>query len=220
MDLVLGLKWYLIFLFSTVCHEAAHAFVALKLGDSTAAEGGQVSLDPWPHLRREPIGMVVVPLLTLLTSGSLFGWASAPLNPLWARANPRSYALVAIAGPLANLVLMGVATLLMLVGLSQGLVDLPTISSYGYLVVPGLHEWSLFYSSVVNILFSMNLLLFVLNLLPVPPLDGSRIPLLFIPEKWASGYFDSVLGNRGFAWIGLIVMMNFFSIIFKPISQE
>lgn len=59
-----GLLWYVVFIFSTTFHEAAHAFTALKLGDSTAYEGGQVTLDPLPHIRREPVGTIVFPILS------------------------------------------------------------------------------------------------------------------------------------------------------------
>src|SRR5436190_7365182 len=105
MDPAILLTAYVVFLYSTVCHEAAHAWVAHKLGDSTAYHGGQVSLDPIPHIRREPLGMVVVPLLGLFINGSLLGWASAPLDPLWAAKHPRRSALVALAGPASNFLL-------------------------------------------------------------------------------------------------------------------
>ena len=63
-DLALGAIWYIVFLFSTTCHEAAHALVAKMGGDLTAAEGGQVTLNPIPHIRRSPFGMVVVPIVS------------------------------------------------------------------------------------------------------------------------------------------------------------
>ena len=75
-DLALGAIWYLVFLFSTTCHEAAHALVAKLGGDTTAAEGGQVTLNPIPHIRRSPFGMVVVPILSFLVGGWMIGWAS------------------------------------------------------------------------------------------------------------------------------------------------
>jgi hypothetical protein len=98
-DLAGGLQWFLVFIFSTSWHEAAHAWVAHKLGDSTAYEGGQVSLDPTPHIRREPIGMVVVPIISYLIGGWMIGWASAPYDPRWANQYPRRAALMALAGP-------------------------------------------------------------------------------------------------------------------------
>jgi Zn-dependent protease len=79
--LVTGFIWYVAFLFSTTCHEASHALVAKLGGDDTAALGGQVSLNPIPHIRREPFGMVLIPLLAFFMSGSMIGWASAPYDP-------------------------------------------------------------------------------------------------------------------------------------------
>src|SRR6185436_3856232 len=86
IDYAAGLLWYFVFLYSTVCHEAAHAWAALKLGDDTAYQGGQVSLDPVPHIRREPWGMVIVPLITFYWNAMagvtwMMGWASAPYDP-------------------------------------------------------------------------------------------------------------------------------------------
>src|SRR5690242_21552184 len=92
-----GFVWYGAFLFSTICHEAAHAWSALRLGDDTAARGGQVSLNPWPHVRREPVGMVIVPLLSWFAAGWMIGWASAPYDRTWARQFPRRAALMAVA---------------------------------------------------------------------------------------------------------------------------
>ena len=78
VDIALGFGWYVVFVFSTVLHEAAHAFASWRLGDSTAYQGGQVSVNPVPHIRREPVGMVVVPIISFVFTGWMFGWASAP----------------------------------------------------------------------------------------------------------------------------------------------
>ena len=81
--LALGFIWYVAFLFSTTCHEAAHALAAKIGGDDTAFAGGQVSLNPVPHIQREPWGMVVIPILSLIINGSLIGWASACMTLTW-----------------------------------------------------------------------------------------------------------------------------------------
>src|SRR6476659_583779 len=104
--LVLGLTWCVAFIFSTTLHEAGHALAALKLGDPTAYEGGQVSLNPWPHIRREPLGMVIVPIASFALNGWMMGWASAPFDPEWAHRYPKRAALMAAAGPAANLLLV------------------------------------------------------------------------------------------------------------------
>ena len=77
-ELADAILFYVVFLFSTTLHEAAHAWVAKLGGDLTAYHGGQVSLDPMPHIRREPFGMVILPLLSAVTTGWPFGFASAP----------------------------------------------------------------------------------------------------------------------------------------------
>src|ERR1700756_194567 len=104
--LAYGFVWYVAFLFSTTCHEAAHALVAKWGGDETAAMGGQVTLNPVPHIQREPWGMVVIPILPFIFARQMIGWASAPFDPLWERRHPRRAALMALAGPAANLTLM------------------------------------------------------------------------------------------------------------------
>src|SRR6266849_7560343 len=105
--LMMGFISYIVFLFSTTCHEASHALAAKIGGDSTAAMGGQVSLNPIPHIRRSPFGMVVFPILSFfLSGGGMIGWASAPYDPLWERRHPRRSAWMALAGPAANFTLM------------------------------------------------------------------------------------------------------------------
>ncbi len=121
-DFVIGIKWYLVFLFSTAFHEAAHAWAAFKLGDDTAYRGGQVTLDPTPHLRREPIGMVVVPILSYLAGGWMIGWASAPYNATWALQHPRRSAGTSLAGPAANVALVLLAATCIRVGMATALV--------------------------------------------------------------------------------------------------
>src|SRR5260370_39565613 len=100
--LVLGFIWYVAFLFSTTCHEASHALVAKLGGDDTAERGGQVTLNPIPHIRREPWGMVVVPILAFLFAKSMIGWARAPVDPEWERRYPTRAVVVGCAGPAAN----------------------------------------------------------------------------------------------------------------------
>src|ERR671915_2128630 len=98
IDFLTAFVWFASFLFSTTVHEAMHAFVAWRLGDPTAYHGGQVSLSPAPHVAREPIGMLVLPLITSFTQGWAIGWASAPYDPHWAARYPRRAAIMAAAG--------------------------------------------------------------------------------------------------------------------------
>jgi Zn-dependent protease len=185
--------WYVAFLFSTTCHEAAHALVAKIGGDTTAALGGQVSLNPVPHIQREPWGMVVIPLLSYVLSGSMIGWASAPFDPLWERRHPHRSAWMALAGPAANYSLMLLAVIGIRVGTSMQW--LGRDPGTGQLTFPTL---------VLFVFFSLNLLLGTFNLLPVPPLDGSTVIMLFMSEERAHKYLDWLRGNS-YAMLGLLV---------------
>ena len=205
--LAYGFVWYVAFLFSTTCHEAAHALVAKLGGDDTAARGGQVSLNPVPHIQREPWGMVLIPILSFIFTRSMIGWASAPFNPEWERRHPRRAALMALAGPAANYTLM----LLAVVGLRAG-------RAMGWLQPnaetgqPGLATVALF------VFFSLNLLLGTFNLLPVPPLDGSAGIMLFMSEKRAQQYLDWLRGNS-FAMVGLLVGLLVFRYFYGPVEN-
>lgn len=174
-QLMVGAMWYLIFLFATTLHEAAHAWAALRLGDATAYHGGQVSLDPWPHIRREPVGMVLLPIVSLLATGWPLGWASAPYDRDWADRWPRRAALMALAGPAANLLLVAVAAAGIRAGMSLGAFHAPAQVRMSIVTsaVSGGFPYCL--ARTLSMMFSLNLVLAVFNLLPLPlpPLDGS-----------------------------------------------
>jgi Zn-dependent protease len=204
--LAYGFIWYVAFLFSTTCHEAAHALVAKMGGDQTAALGGQVTLNPVPHIQREPWGMVVIPILSFLINHSMIGWASAPFDPLWERRHPRRSAWMALAGPATNYTLM----LLAAAGLRAG-------SAFGWLhddLNTGRHDFA---TVTLLIFFSLNLLLGTFNLLPVPPLDGSTGIMLFMSEKRAHRYLDWLRGNS-YAMLGLLVAIVFFRYVYRYVD--
>jgi len=215
-DLTDGIKWYLAFVASTVVHEAAHAWAAQRLGDDTAARGGQATLDPTPHIRREPLGMVVVPILSFLAGGWMIGWASAPYNPEWARQFPRRSALMAMAGPASNLLLCLLALLLMASGLSTGFFHPPTLLSFAHLVDAGPSDLSEFAGRMLSIFFSLNLLLATFNLLPLPPLDGSNAPLLFLPSAAARSWM-TLISRPLFRLVGIVIAWNLFGSLFLPL---
>src|SRR5438093_1254910 len=128
--------WYVVFLLTLTLHEAGHALVAWLGGDDTAYRGGQVSLSPWPHIRREPIGTLIVPIVTYLTNGWMMGWASTPYDPLWGQRHPRRQAAMAAAGPAANLLIALVVfgTLKLLLGV--GLFVAPDHADFNQVVSP------------------------------------------------------------------------------------
>ncbi len=215
-----GIIFYLVFLYSTILHEAAHAFVAWRLGDDTAYRGGQVSIDPIPHIRRAPVGMIVVPIATLFLSGgrSLMGWASAPFDPEWAQRHPRHSAWMALAGPATNLLLALLAGIVIRMGLEMEWFQAPGRVGWGALAVattPG--GMASFAALLASVVFNQNLLLAAFNMVPVPPFDGASLPLLFLRAEAARAYF-TFIQNPTFMWIGLIVAWRAFSAIFPTIQ--
>ena len=217
-DFALGAIWYLVFLFSTTCHEASHALVAKLGGDLTAAEGGQVTLNPIPHIVRSPFGMVVVPILSFLLGGWMIGWASAPFNPEWQRKYPRRSAWMALAGPAANFTLMLLAGIAIRVGVATGHFRAPAVvESYASLVASTSSAYPTFLTTALSILFVLNLLLGTFNLLPLPPMDGSTVVMLAMPEGAAHRYLDWIRQSGSYAMIGLLIAWQLFDRIFEPI---
>jgi len=211
-----GILWYLAFLFSVVVHEASHAYAALRHGDKTAYEGGQVSLDPLPHIKREPFGTVVVPILSFLVGGWMLGWASAPYDPVWARRFPKRSALMALAGPLSNLAILLAVGVVIHIGMAMDLFYAPGRIHLSQIVAAqedGLMEGV---AVLLSILFSLNLLLFTFNLIPLPPLDGSGIIPLFLSEDHAGRYMDFLRGSS-FSFIGIFIAWKVFDLIYSPI---
>lgn len=204
--LAFGFIWYVAFLFSTTCHEAAHALAAKLGGDNTAALGGQVTLNPLPHIRSEPWGMVVIPILSFLFTRGMFGWASAPFDPAWERRHPRRAAWMALAGPAANYTLMLLAAGGIRLGHAFGLLHAdPQTNQAGFAEV------------ALYVFFSLNLLLGTFNLLPVPPLDGSTGIMLLMSEQRAHRYLDWLRGNS-YATLGLLVGLLLFRYLYEPVE--
>ena len=212
--LLLGVVWYVVFLLSTTCHEAAHAWVAKLGGDLTAFHEGQVSLSPLPHIRREPVGTVLVPLLSYLLGGWMIGWASAPYDPIWAERHPRRAALMALAGPLANLTLVLLAAVAIRTGMVLGGFVAPEKVNFTTVVgavQPGLGSAL---ATLLSVMFVLNLLLFLFNLLPVPPLDGSSAVTLLMSEETGRRFREFI---HSWGFIGLLLSWYLFREIFSPL---
>ncbi|HET7151937.1 MAG TPA: site-2 protease family protein [Candidatus Acidoferrum sp.] len=199
--IALGFIWYVVFLFSTTCHEAAHALAAKIGGDETASLNGQVTLNPVPHIQREPWGMVIIPILMLIFTRSVIGWASAPYDPHWERRHPRRAAWMALAGPATNYLLMLIAAIGLRIGWHQAWLQR---GSFG--------------ENLLWAMFSLNLLLGTFNLLPVPPLDGSTGIMLFMGEKSAGRYLDWLRGSN-YGILGLVVALFVFQYAYAPIEN-
>ncbi len=167
MSLELAIPAFLILVASLSFHEAAHAWAADRLGDSTARQLGRLTLNPLAHI--DWIGTVLFPLVGMLSGLPLIGWAKpVPVNMRNLRAPRRDFALVALAGPVSNLVLAGAVILVLL---SQG----------GVVTETGATTLSL----TLYLAVFMNVLLAAFNMLPVPPLDGGNVLAGLVPESAA-----------------------------------
>jgi Zn-dependent protease len=213
---VIGLVWYMVFLFSTSLHEAAHAWAALRGGDPTAYAGGQVSLDPRPHIRREPFGMVLLPLLTALTSGWPIGYASAPYDPIWAMNHPRRAAWMSLAGPGANLALVLVASAVIWGGIGAGFFAIPDSIDATSVVEATSGGFVASAALLVSAFFTLNLVLGLFNLMPLPPLDGAGALPLVLPERAALRY-QELLRQPMLAVAGILIAWNVFGPIFRRV---
>ncbi|MGF1508973.1 MAG: site-2 protease family protein [Myxococcota bacterium] len=209
--------WWVAFLFSLTCHEAAHALVAKWGGDRTAHEAGQVSLSPIPHIRREPFGTVIVPLVSyfLNQGGWMLGWASAPFNPIWAHRHPRRAAWMAAAGPAANFCIAFIVGVILSVGVLSGTFEAPSSVSFTRLAI-GPDGAPTAATTLLSILFTLNLLLGTFNLLPVPPLDGHAVVGLVLSDDNARRWSEFAR-DPTFSILGLVLAWYGFGYIWNPV---
>ena len=192
MSLVLSLA---IFLFAIIIHEIAHGWVAYKLGDPTAKYAGRLTLNPMAHI--DPFGMILLPLiLTMMGSPVIFGWAKpVPVN-FWNLKNPRRDMIwVGLAGPLANIIFAFALSLFLKIN-----INLP----------------ALIFSILIAGIY-VNLVLAVFNLIPIPPLDGSRVVVGLLPRELAVRYIR--LERFGIPLIFLLMFMGLFNYLIRPIVQ-
>ena len=212
-----AIAFYAVFVVAVTVHEAAHALAAKLGGDLTAYRGGQVSIDPIPHMKREPFGMVILPILSVAMSGWPFGYASAPYDPVWAQRYPKRAAWMALAGPGANLALAVFTGMLVRVGMSAGLLEAPA-SVHFKQITAAVGDPAGLASAVallLSIFFSMNMLLFLLNMIPLPPLDGSGALPLILPANWVTSY-RAFIHQPIIGLIGIVVVWNLIGEIFFP----
>lgn len=187
--------WLLPVIFAVTGHEVAHGWVARLYGDRTAEQQGRLSLNPLKHI--DPFGTVILPGLMLITfSGLLFGWAKpVPIDTRNFKNPKRAIMMVALAGPMANVVMAICWAGLARVGVffhESEFISLPLI-----------------YMSFAGI--SINLSLCLINLLPIPPLDGSRIVSGLLPDYWAWQY--NRLERYGFIILLVLLATNMLSVI-------
>lgn len=179
---------FIVIIFSVVAHEVSHGYMAERLGDPTARLLGRLTLNPIKHI--DLVGSILVPLFLVITTGVAFGWAKpVPYNPRNIK-NKNGGSFVAFAGPLTNLVIALVFTLF-------------------YHIAPGSLAPTLFAQIVL-----INLSLAIFNLVPIPPLDGAKVLMLFIPYE--ARQLRSFLEDGG--QVGFILLLLFVFFGFQLIS--
>ena len=193
-DILLSVIQLAALAFSIILHEVAHGYAAYRLGDPTAKQSNRLTLNPLAHI--DPIGSVVLPLILLMThSPVLFGWAKpVPFNPYYFRDPKKGVMIVGAAGPLAN---FGLA-------LASGLLSQ---------IVPVQAEvirWFLAYFCVTNVILG------VFNLIPIPPLDGSRVVYGLLSERWLRSYMQ--LERYGFIILFVLLWGGALDWVIYPIA--
>lgn len=176
---------------SVVVHEVSHGYAALALGDPTAKYQGRLTLNPLSHL--DPIGSVLVPLIGYLAGGFIIGWAKpVPFNPYNLRNQKWGEALVAIAGPLSNISLAVIFGLFIRFASGQAFMTPAFLGLAGFVVM-------------------INITLAIFNLIPIPPLDGSKILFAVLPYKWQAI-------RQSFEQYGLILVFVFIFFLWPILS--
>ncbi len=208
--------WYVAFLLSLTCHEAAHALAAKWGGDPTAYYSGQVTLNPLPHVQREMFGTIAVPAITFLLNGWMLGWGSAPYDPYWEQRHPRKAAWMALAGPVANFILVIVSGLLIHAGMALEAFRPPETLTLWVHLVGGTTPVADGFARFLSLMFSLNLMLGCFNLLPVAPLDGHSVVGLFLPESTHLNWLAFIRQPMP-SLIGLVAAWQFFGYLFMPV---
>ena len=161
--------------------------------------------------------MVVFPILSYFLGGWMMGWASAPYDPYWAQRHPHRAAWMSLAGPGANFALMTIAALSIHAGIWTGVFAHPDSADFTHIVVATREGAAEGAAVLLSLMFSLNLLLGVFNLLPVPPLDGFGVVGLFLSEESAQRFQELGGRIRAFSMIGMIIAWKVFEPLFDPI---
>lgn len=202
--IALALTTYVVLLFSLSFHESAHAWMAWRLGDDTAKNLGRVSLNPIVHI--DPIGTLLFPLIQIFTNVPLLGWAKpTPYNPANFRRDVsmrKGHMLVAAAGPVSNFLLALIFTAILFVMIKLRVVDNPD-DSLLHLMTAGIE---------------LNVLLAVFNLIPIPPLDGSKVASFGLPGDLGERY-DRIVGPYGFMILMLLLISGAFGYVVYPVQS-
>lgn len=182
---------FVVLIISLTFHEASHAWLAKLGGDLTPYRSGQVTLNPLPHMQREPFGMVLLPLITLFSSEGrmCLGFAHAPFDPYWASRHPKRAALMSLAGPLANIFLAAVAFVVLWFIARP---DSDAERTVGKIAIAFLR---------------LNLFLALLNLIPLPPLDGAGVVRGLFPR---AGRVLDTIENIPYSTLIVLVLVSLY----------
>ena len=203
-SLALGLTTFVVLLFSLSVHESAHGWMAYKLGDDTALRQGRVSLNPLVHI--DPIGTLLLPMLQIFTGLPFIGWAKpTPYDPTNFRRDVtmrQGHMLVAGAGPVSNLLLAVLFTAAFFVVVRTGMIEEPR-NPVVMIVVRGIQ---------------MNVLLAIFNLVPIPPLDGSKVASYGLPGSLGERY-DRVVEPYGYMILLVLFMTGILGRVIGPVTD-
>ena len=181
---------FAVLLFSLTAHESAHAWTASRFGDRTAQRLGRISLNPAVHV--DPIGTVLLPLVAFTTGAPIIGWAKpVPVNARHLARPRQDFLFIAAAGPASNLVLAAMASVVM---------RMVPVSPVEFGIGPALPVWA-----IAAMMFEINLLLAVFNMVAVPPLDGGNFLAGFLPGGLARAYARVLRPWRFLVLYGLLL---------------
>lgn len=190
--------WSLPVLFAITLHEVAHGWVASKFGDQTARLSGRLTLNPLKHI--DPVGTVIVPLILLTLGGFIFGWAKpVPVDVRNLGSPKRDMAIVALAGPLSNFLMAFFWAAIAKLGMYLSAGDTAGAQL-------------LFYMGQAGIM--INVMLALLNCLPIPPLDGGRVLCGILPNRWSWQVMR--IEPVGFLILLLLMFLGVLSAILSP----
>jgi len=199
--IIIGIQLFAL-ISSIILHEIAHGYIAFIFGDNTAKNLGRLTLNPVPHI--DPLGSILLPGILMVTGAPiLIGWAKpVPVNPRYFKNPYRDMMWVAIAGPLTNITIAVICSII-LKSIPADLINQSQLSAM------------LIFSFALKTFIQINLVLALFNLFPIPPLDGSRILMNFLPSHLQSKLHE--FERYGFLVIFLLAYLGLFHTIFRVV---